>query len=366
LKTRTLRMALVGFGNVGRCFARGLLGPYRRALGAAGLRVAVTGIATGRHGLVVEPRGLDLARVLRIVEAGRSLAELQRGEGPRSATELVARAPADVLVELTPLDPRRGEPATTHIRTALGRGLHAITANKGPVAFARRSLERLAARKRRLFLHEGAVMDGTPVFSFVERCLPGARVLAFRGTLNGTTGVVLTRMEEGLSREEAVAEAQALGIAEADPAHDLEGWDAAFKGAALAAALWDVAVDPRRIPRQGIEGITAEEVRAAARSGAGLRLVVRGERRGRRVRVTVAPERVPSGDPLAGRAGDAALLLRTDLCGEIGVVERVGTVEQTAYAVLSDLLTIASAAGTASAATAGSSRPRSRARGSRA
>src|SRR5262249_54303129 len=114
-----------------------------------------------------------------------------------------------------------------------------------------------------------AVMDGAPVFSLVERCLPGARVVSFRGTLNGTTGVVLTRMEEGLTREEAVREAQALGIAEADPAHDLEGWDAAFKGAALAAALWDVAVDPRRIPRRGIEGVTAAAGRGAAPPGAG-------------------------------------------------------------------------------------------------
>ena len=364
MKTRTLRLAIVGFGNVGRCFARGVLGPYRRALDDAGLRIVVTGIATGRHGLVVEARGLDLARVLRLLASGRSLAELQRGRGPRSAMELVATAPADVLIELTPLDPNRGEPATTHVRTALRRGLHVVTANKGPVAFARRGLVRLAERRGRLFLHEGAVMDGTPVFSFFERCLPGVRVLSFRGTLNGTTGVVLTRMEDGLSREEAVREAQALGIAEADPAHDLEGWDAAFKGAALARALWDVAVDPRRVPRRGIGGITPEEIRSARRLGAGLRLVVRGERVGRGARVAVAPEPVPAGDPLAGRGGDAVLLLKTDLVGEIGVVERTGTIEQTAYAVLSDLLTIAGR--TPNARPAGSSRRRSRVRGRRA
>jgi len=334
---------LVGFGHVGRRFAENLLGPYRGPLRAAGVRVRVTGIATARHGLVVEPRGLDLARCLRLVKAGRYLAALQRGVGPRSARELVATAPADVLIELTPLDPRSGEPAITHARLALRRGLHVITANKGPVAFALRSLRRLAARKRRLFLHEGAVMDGAPVFSLVARCLPGVRVLSFRGTLNSTSSYVLTRMEEGLSQPAAIREAQALGIAEADPRLDLDGWDAAFKGAALAAALWDVAVDPRRIPRRGIGEITREEVHGALRIGTRIRLVVRGERRGRRVFVAVAPAPVVLGDPLAGRGGDAVLLLRTDLGGEIGVLQSGGTVDQTSYAVLADLLTVARA-----------------------
>ena len=337
---RDIRIALVGFGNVGRRFAEQLQGPYARALREHGVRARVTGIATARHGVAIDPRGLPLGRVLSAVAADRSLAPLHRGLPVAGAAAFIARVPADVLVEITPLDPRRGQPAIDHVRQALRRGLHVVTANKGPVAFARKPLRALAARQRRLFLHEGAVMDGTPVFNLVERCLRGARVVSFRGTLNSTTNLVLSRMEEGLTASAAVREAQALGIAEADPRNDLDGWDAAVKGCALANALMGGSVTPSRVRRKGIAGLSALEARRAVRAGSRLRLVVRGERQRGRVRVRVAPERVPFGDPLSGSGADAALVLETDLMGEIGVFERGATVDQTAYALLSDLLEI--------------------------
>src|SRR5262249_23225299 len=192
----------------------------------------------------------------------------------------------------------------------------------------------------RSFLYEGAVMDGTPIFNLVERCLPGTRVLAFRGTLNGTTSLVLSRMETGLSPAAALREAQAMGIAEADPRHDLDRRDAEIKGCALAQAFWGVTVSPARVRRSGIGGVTSRDMRRALHDGKRLRLVVRGANRGRGVRIAVGPEAIPMDDPLAGRGGDSGLVLETDLLGEIAIVERGGTVDQTAYAVLSDLLTI--------------------------
>jgi homoserine dehydrogenase len=183
-------------------------------------------------------------------------------------------------------------------------------------------------------------MDGTPVFNLVERCLGGCRVLGFRGTLNSTTNLVLSRMEEGLTASAALKEAQRLGIAEADARNDLDGWDAAVKGCALANALMSGSVRPTRVRRRGIAGLTTLDARRAARAGTRLRLVVRGTRQRGRVRVTVAPERIPFGDPLSGSGPDAALVLETDLMGEIGVFERGASVDQTAYALLSDLLRI--------------------------
>jgi homoserine dehydrogenase len=337
---KEIRLALVGFGHVGRCFAERLRGPYARALRAAGVRVRVTGIATARHGLAIDPQGIALHRARRLVETGRSLETLGHGPQPRDVRQLIARVPADALVEISPLEPRRGQPAISHVRQALGRGMHVVTANKGPVAFARTSLLALARKKKRLFLHEGAVMDGTPVFNLVERCLPGCRILGFRGTLNSTTNLMLSRMEEGLSADAALREAQALGIAEANPTNDLDGWDAAVKGCALAAGLMRATVRPTKVRRRGIRGLSRLQVRRALQSGSRLRLVVRGERREGRVRVGVRPERVPLGDPLVGAGADKALLIATDLMGEIGIVERGSTVDQTAYALLSDLLRV--------------------------
>lgn len=337
---RDLRLALVGFGHVGRRFAELLTGRYGRVLRAHGVRPRVTGIATGRHGLAIDPDGLDLRRCLRLVRSGRMLDALHRGPRPLSVGTFIGRVPADVLIEVTTLDPQRGQPAISHVRAALTRGLDVVTANKGPVAFALRPLRALAARKRRLFLHEGAVMDGTPVFNLVARCLPGARILGFRGTLNSTTNLILSRMEEGLPAAAGLAESQRLGVAEADARHDLDGWDSAVKGCALANALLGAAVTPDRVRRRGIGAISPGHVRRALAEGTRLRLVVRGRRAGRGVRVTVGPERIPLGDPLAGSGPDAALVLETDVMGEIGVFERGAAVDQTAYALLSDLIEV--------------------------
>jgi homoserine dehydrogenase len=338
--SKDVRLALVGFGNVGRRFGERLRGPYARALKGEGARVRVTGIATARHGLAIDPRGIDVGLALRLVAEDRGLGSLHRGPLVAGVRAFIARVPADVLVEITTLDPRSGQPATDHVRRALGRGMHVVTANKGPVAFALRSLKALAARKKRLFLHEGAVMDGTPVFNLAERCLRGARILSFRGTLNSTTNLVLSRMEEGLTAAAAVREAQALGIAEADPSNDLEGWDAAVKGCAIANGLMGASVRPSQVRRRGITGLATGDARRAVRAGTRLRLVVRGVPQGRRVRVSVAPERIPFGDPLSGSGPDAALVLETDVMGEIGVFERGATVDQTAYALLSDLIQV--------------------------
>jgi homoserine dehydrogenase len=337
---RDIRLAVVGFGNVGRRFAEHLQGPYARALREAGARVRVTGIATARHGLAIDPRGIDLVRAVQVVKEGRSLARLHRGARLAEVRAFLARVPADVLFELTTLDPRSGQPAIDHVRQALNHGMHVITTNKGPVAFALRSLKALAARRQRLFLHEGAVMDGTPVFNLAERCLRGARILSFRGTLNSTTNLVLSRMEEGLTATAALKEAQALGIAEADSTNDLEGWDVAAKGCALANGLMGASVRPSQVRRRGITGLTTRDARDALRAGTRLRLVVRGVRQGRLVSVSVTPERIPLGDPLSGSGPDAALVLETDLMGEIGVFERGATVDQTAYALLSDLIQV--------------------------
>ncbi len=336
-----LRIAFVGFGSVGRRFAERLAGPYARVLRSAGVEPRITGIATARHGSAVDARGLPIGRCLAAVRAGRSLGAFHRGAPVGSGMDFIRRVPADVLVEATPLDPRRGQPAVDHVRAALRRGLHVVTANKGPLAFAYRSLKRLAERQARRFLFESAVMDGAPVFNMVERCLPGARVIGFRGTLNSTTSLVIDRMEQGATASAAVREAQSMGIAEADPSHDLDGWDAAVKGCALARVLMGASVPIARVHRRGIRGLSAAAVRAAAREGRHFRLVTRAERVRGGVRVSVAPESLPASDPLCGAGSDSALVLETDLAGEIAVLERGGTVEQTAYGLLADLVTVA-------------------------
>jgi len=342
-RPRTLRLAFVGFGSVGRRFAELLGGPYGKILRRSGLSTRVVGVATARHGSAIDARGLAVHEVLERVRAGVSLEPMHRGRPVRSNLEFIGRVPAHVLFELTPLDPRRGQPALTHVRAALSIGMHVVTANKGPVAFARRRLLRLAERQGRRFLHEDAVMDGLPIFNLVERCLPGCRVEGFRGLLNSTTTRILSSMERGVSFADALRAAQQAGVAEADPANDIDGWDAALKACVLANALMDADVRPDQVERRGIRRLRLKSVQAASGRGRHVRLIARARRENRKVHIRVAPEAVPAGDLLVSRGADGVLVLQTDLMGEVGLWEGAGGVDQTAYGLLADLLALADA-----------------------
>jgi homoserine dehydrogenase len=142
----------------------------------------------------------------------------------------------------------------------------------------------------------------------------------------------------------ALREAQAAGVVEADPRNDLEGWDAAVKGCAIANGLMGADLRPAQVRRRGISAIGPAEVRSALRAGERLRLVVRGRRLKGSLRVSVAPERLRADDLLVSRGSDGVLVLETDLMREVGIWEGAGGVDQTAYALLADLVAVAGAA----------------------
>jgi homoserine dehydrogenase len=347
----TFDLILVGFGNVARRFVA-LLAEERSVLRRGyGVTVRVVGIATRRHGQAYAAAGLrSYERSLSgSAEAGHHapLASAQstatrtflRDALKRSAT--AARQRRLVVVETTTLDIADGQPAIGHVRAALAGGAHVITANKGPVAFAYRSLARQADRAGRRFLFEGAVMDGVPVFNLVRETLPAVTVIGFRGVVNSTTNYMLTEMERGQPFDAALADMQARGIAEADASLDIDGWDAAAKAAALANVLLDAHITPHAVDRQGITPATGRLAIDARAAGRRVKLVVSGTREGRQVKVRVALEELPADDLLAGLDGQQnAIVLRTDLLEEFAVVQRSGSVTETAYALLSDLLTI--------------------------
>ncbi len=247
-----------------------------------------------------------------------------------------------MLVELTPLTvAARGEPAISHVRTALSLRRHVVSCNKGPVAWAFRPLADLAREAGRAFLHEAAVMDGVPVFNLARRCLPGSTVEGFEGILNSTTNVVLGAMEGGASLGTAVAEARRLGVAEADPAADLEGWDAAVKIAALANVLMDAALVPEEVEREAVgEGTAARAVRAVA-AGRHLKAVCEAVREGGGVRARTVLRELGGDDPFALVEGTgSALRLLTDLPGRLVITEERPDLFTTAYGALADLLAI--------------------------
>lgn len=322
-------LAIAGLGNVGRALVA-LLARKRVELERLGVAYRITGVASRRLGWVAHAEGLDEAALLR-GEAGRANAA--------DVAEWLAAARADVLFECTPLARRTGEPATSHLRAALEHGAHAISANKGPVVHALDELSALAAARGKRFLFESAVMDGAPVFNLFRECMPAVEVRSIRGVLNSTTNVILEAMELGASFEEGVARARELGVAEADPSDDVDGWDGAVKIAALARVLMGAAPRLEEIERAGIRELTASDVAAARAERRVYKLVCRAERRDGTVVASVRPEALEAGDPLAlVRGTSSAVYFRTDVCPEIGIVETDPGLETTAYGLLSDFL----------------------------
>jgi homoserine dehydrogenase len=321
-----LKLALIGYGNVGRALAA-LLDRKK-----SGFQFKITGIHTARHGTAVSPAGLGL--------------EPSFGPPARSIEEFLDAAGADVAVELTTLNPVTGQPAIQHILAAFSRNMHVVTANKGPIAHAYAELRDQAARRGLKFRFEATVMDGAPVFNQVRNNLPGVEVLGFAGVLNSTSKIVIETMEQGGSFEEGLDAARRMGIAEADASYDVEGWDSAAKTAALANVLMDAHTNPLAIPTRGITRLTPQRVRELSREDKTVRLVSRGKRVKDGISLRVRAEVLDRNDILASVHGSSnLLLLHTDLMGTIGTLSISPAVDQTAYGVFADLVEILRSAG---------------------
>lgn len=337
-----MRLALIGFGNVAQEFARILLEKEKEWAVEYDEGFRVVAVSTRGKGSLVNPEGIDLRRALLDLHEGGSFSPENPDRARVSSLDIIGLDFVDAIIETTTLDIAGGQPATDHLRSALSRGKHAITTNKGPIAFAYRDLQALAASVGKAFLFEGTVLDGAPVFNLVRENLPGCRITGFSGILNGTTNYILTRMEEGEGFAAALETAQKYGWAEADPSMDIDGWDAAVKVTALLNVLMGAGITPGDIDRQGIGGITLETVREARSRGQAIRLLCEGALVEGKPVGRVAPVHLPADHALAQiRGTSSALTLKTDLAGELTVQIREPKIRETAYAVVADLLTVA-------------------------
>ena len=323
---RDVRIALIGFGHVGRAFARLLLLKQYLLRERHGLNPVVTAVVTAGHGWARNDGGLQLSALL----SSESLPE--RGESPA-----IGSLAADVLIEVTTLNPRTGQPALDHLRQALQAGMHAVTANKGPIAYGLQGLQQLAAERARQIRFEATVADDLPVFNLLRYGLPTAKVGLVRGILNSTTNYLLSQAARGVSWKEALAEAQRLGIAERDPSNDLEGWDAALKATIVANAVMGLELTVDQVAREPVTEEVANRARAAAQRGQRIRpLVAIGPFGTRWAPVEVGPD-----DPFFAVDGfSMAIELDTDVAGRLAIALHQPHVEQTAFALLADLIDI--------------------------
>jgi homoserine dehydrogenase len=330
---------LNGFGTVGQGLARILRDKADDLARRHGFSARIVAVATRTRGTLVSTHGLDPAALLAAMDQG-GLAFYSEAPGLIRDWEperIVREVGADALVEVTPTDLTTGGPALALCYAAFESNKHVVLANKGPVAVAYADLHERAAAAGKRLLYEGTVMAGTPSIRLAQTALAGCEISALRGILNGTTNYILTQMETGLPYADALAQAQRLGYAEADPRGDVEGWDTAGKALILSAVFFGRAHTLDSVAVTGITAITPADVQAAQTVGARWKLIATIDAAG----IQVRPEQLPLSDPLANVSGaNNALTYRTDLLREVTLIGPGAGAVETGYALLADLMAL--------------------------
>ncbi len=340
---RDVRILLVGLGNMGRRFCDILAekGPQLEA--DYDLRLSVVGAADSR-GSAYDEKGLDPARISAIKQAGGTIANYPRvGSSRESAADLVTRQEADILCEASPVNLNQGaEPGLTHIRTALQRGMHVATPNKGPLAIAYQELHDLAQRNGVELRFDGTVAGGLPAINLGQRDLRGATVHRIEAVPNLVTGYILELLGDGVSWEEAIERAREEGLLEADHSFDLDGWEAACKLVILVNAVMGIPAKLDDVDRTGITGLGMGDIREARGAGRVYRLLASAERRyDGGADLKVAPALMPTGHFLAGLGRkQMGVVYHTDIYGTIMAAIDEPTPLPSAAAMLRDILDI--------------------------
>ncbi|MEM2123652.1 MAG: homoserine dehydrogenase [Candidatus Bathyarchaeia archaeon] len=331
-----MRIIMIGFGCVGQSFLRMIM-EESFPFSDFWIHPRVVAVADS-GGAMVDEKGLNPREVLTLKSIrGSVAADPVRGRPGLTGLELLKDLEAEVLVEVTPTNIRDGEPGLTHIREALRRGFHVVTTNKGPLALALPALMELAEYNGVQLRFSGAVGGGTPILDLGRGGLFGNHVENVRGILNGTTNYILTRMAEaGLSLDEALREAQALGYAEADPSYDVEGLDSACKLVIIANWVMRMECSLGDVRVEGISDVTLDQVGKAEAEGLRVKLVASAADG----RLEVKPELISRREPLCVDGTLNAVTYKADPAGEVTIIGKGAGGPETASAIIRDLAKI--------------------------
>jgi homoserine dehydrogenase len=320
-----MKIAILGMGAVGR----GIL----EELDKKDLGLTVTGVADSKSALI-DKDGIHIEEVLSAKSEHGFC-----GDKALSATDIIERADFDVLVEVTPTNATSGEPATQFMKSAMARGKHVVTSNKGPIALHHAELQNIARKRGVAVRYEATVGGAIPIMHTLQDGLAGNRILAVFGILNGTCNFILTRMAaEGLTYEQALLEAREMGYAEADSTYDVKGIDAAIKLVILSNTIWKRNVKMEDVDITGIDMLTTDALRLAEDQHCTIRLIA--EAVPEKDILRVAPRILHRNHPLVVEGSLNAITIETDMAGEITLIGKGAGSRETASAVIGDLLFI--------------------------
>ncbi|MBA7604385.1 hypothetical protein ES703_11505 [subsurface metagenome] len=336
-----MKIALIGCGTVGRGLLELINEKQLILTQKYNLDPIVSAISDPVVGSVYNEGGLDLNKILSLLETDNNIKNYSNGITGWDSLKTIKESNADVIVEATPTNLETGEPGLTHIRTALKSGKDVATTNKGPIALAYHELKALTLNNRCELRFEGTVLAGTPALNLALLTLAGIEIKEVRGIVNGTTNYILTRMESGMSYDEALREAQEKGYAEAKPDADVKGWDALAKIIIIANVLMGGNLKVVDVEREGIDGISKEDVEKALGNNKHWKLIARAWRGDGEIKASVSPKELSEDDPLARIMGVTnAINFTTDVLREVTISGPGAGKRETGFALLSDLIDI--------------------------
>ena len=330
-----MRIILIGYGVIGQNLTKLLISKSIDLYNLYGIKPRIVA-CVDKGGSALDPSGLNLQRLLEVKKSTGTVANYAKENNSLDPIQIIESTDAEILLELTPTNLEDGEPGLTNITTAMKYGKNIITANKGPLSVAFPSLVELANYNGVMFRFSGTVGGGTPVLEFAKRCLKGDRIVSFRGILNGTTNYILSKMQEGLSFDEALADAKKKGYVEANPSLDIDGFDAAAKLVIMANWLIGLKVTIDNVSRKGISEIKKEDITNAEKENMIIKLIAKCENK----KLVVEPTKISKNDPLCVNGTLNAVTFSLEHSGDQTIVGRGAGGIETASAVLRDMIEI--------------------------
>jgi homoserine dehydrogenase len=329
-----LKIILCGFGVVGQSLVKLLDSRSEDLYAKYGLKPRLVGVADSK-GSAVDPSGLEFSKLVEVKKKFGTVKNYANTKNAMSGEDMLKNLEADILIETTASNYKDAEPGMTHITTAMKKGLHVISVNKGPLALAFPSLMELATYNQVLLKFSGTVGGGTPILDYAKNSLSGERITAFSGILNGTTNYILSNMSTGLSFDQALKDAKDKGYVEADESLDLDGLDASAKLVILANWIMGMKVTMPDINCKGIREVSTEDIKKAAKNNCVVKLIASCNKE-----LVVGPKEVSNDDPLCVNGTLNAIAFTSEHSGTQTIIGRGAGGMETASSILRDLLDI--------------------------
>ena len=329
-----MRIILCGFGVVAQSLTKLLESRTSDLYSKYGMKPRIVGVFDSK-GSAYDNSGLNLKKIISVKKESGSVRGYDKSQKIISGLEMIEKLDADVLIETTASNYNDAEPGISHIISAMKKGLHVISVNKGPLALAFPSLMELATYNQVLLRFSGTVGGGTPILDYAKNSLRGERIISFQGILNGTTNYILTNMAHGLSFNDALSDAKKKGYVEADESLDLDGLDAAAKLVILANWIMGLKVTMKDIEKIGIRELTSKDIEDAAKKSCSVKLIASCNDK-----LEVSPMQIKNDDPLCVDGTLNAISFTSEHSGTQTIIGKGAGGMETASSILRDLLDI--------------------------